>query len=175
MTIPWVGHSWSRVLKCPRSPALLCWVFPHAQTAASWIIPSVGTHMPAHSWGTRHFVLLNLQFECPYVWCSVSIAQPHVTTVIMDTLCLIYNTEISVKDLAFYIRVGLYNIALSILQYQEISARFSVLLKENYFLLCFYLQSSGIKSPKHPQNCFLCSWNALKWVVGNKNIRICFG
>lgn len=103
--------------------------------------------MPVHTWGTRHFVLLNLQFECPYMWCSVSIAQPHVTTVIMGTLCLIYNTEISVKDLAFYIRVGLYNIALSILQYQEISARFSVLLKENYFLLCFYLQSSGIKSP----------------------------
>lgn len=46
------------------------------------------------------------------------------------------------------------NTTLNVLQYQEITARFSVLLKENYFSLGFYLQSSGIKSPNSVKNAF---------------------
>lgn len=74
--------------------------------------------------------------------------------VIMGMVCLMYSAEISIKGLGFYIRLGLSNIALSILQYQEIITRFSVLLKENYFSLCFYLQPSGVKSPSTLKSAF---------------------
>lgn len=60
---------------------------------------------------------------------------------LMCTVCLIYHTEISVKDLVFYIRVGLgLSQPCKSLPYQEIIARCTVLLKVNYFLLRFCLQ-----------------------------------